>query len=482
MLEKRTESDGPARRMAPLLGPCLSIVLASLGISIAAVTLPDLSRDFVGTGVDTNLVITIYILATTALLVPAGRAGDLFGKRTVLVGGLTVYGLGSVLALFSESLSMLIAARFIMGAGAAAMMAMPLAQVRDVVAPAHTGRWMGVMGTMSAIGTASGPALGGAITASLGWRGVFLVQIPLAVIAIGLCLLFLSNGHKAVTRPRFDLAGAIAMAVSLAALTFLISDLAAGFGGTDVLWLPLAVAAFAAFLIIEARAEAPIVALSAFRSRPLSLGLGMNAIISLVMMGVLVTGPFFLTGGLGLTTAQMGLAMSVGPISAALSGVPAGRLVEWVGPGRAVVVGSIMVSAGAAGLAGLPYVLGLVGFVLAFVILAPGYQLFLAAVNTLVMATANDQDRGVISGLLNLGRSFGFIVGASVMSTLFWWLVRINGDAAPVGQDIRFAMVGTFAFAAALTAGVAGLALALPAPRSTDQRQNETIGGGESAR
>ncbi|GAA6191970.1 MFS transporter [Phaeobacter sp. NW0010-22] len=444
-----------------LSGPSLSLMLAALGTSTAAVTLPEVSRDFQGGRFDATLVVSTYVFATTALIVPAGRAGDLFGKRTVLVVGLCLYLLGAIFAYFAPTLPILVASRVVQGAGAAAMMAMPLALVRDFALPGQVGRWMGLMGTMSAIGTASGPALGGVVAAVFGWRAVYFFQIPLTLAAFILCLVYLKNNKRADRRTSIDLPGAGALALFLAAVTLLVSDVAKGIDATTAGLVVVAVGAFAGFLLIESRAQFPIIPPELLRSIDMRFSLAMNATISLIMMGILIVGPFYLTRGLGLTTAQMGLVMSVGPISSALSGIPAGRLTERAGPSNAVLLGAFAMMVSTAAMAGLPYVFGLGGFIVAFILLAPSYQLFLAALNTFVMENVPEHERGVTSGVLNLSRNFGFILGAGVLSAAFWSLAHYKTGTGIEAYGISFAMAGTFAMCCVLTLGVVLLAFAL---------------------
>lgn len=462
------KSAKPERRNQTLLalsGPCLSIVLASLGTSTAAVTLPVLSDDFQGQRFDATLVVSIYILATTTLIVPVGRVGDIIGKRRVIISGLCIYILGAFLAFHAFTLPMLVASRFIQGAGAAAMLTMPLALVRDLVSTGQIGRWMGGLGTMSAIGTAAGPAIGGVVVAHFGWRAVYLLQIPIALAALTICLLYLHSQKDASEQKGIDIAGACSLAIFLAAVTFLVSDIANGFDLSSALFTVISIAAIAVFVSIEARTDAPIIPLELLRSAHLRRSLLMHAIVSLVMMGILVVGPFFLTEGLELTTTQMGLIMSVGPISSALSGIPAGRLTEKIGAGRTVFVGAAAMVVATAAMAGLPYLFGLVGFILAFVMLAPSYQIFLAALNTAVMEKASAQDQGVTSGVLNLSRNFGFILGAGAVSIVFWSLVQFETSIEDHAQIIRLAMAGTFAICCILTVGVMLLAIMTPKTR-----------------
>jgi MFS family permease len=320
---------------------------------------------------------------------------------------------------------------------------------------------MGAMGTMSAIGTASGPAIGGAVVAVFGWRAVYLLQTPVALAALALCFLYIQNPRHTNEHKEFDLLGASVLAISFAALTFLVSDLADGIDLAIAILAVATVGAFLAFLWIEKRSRSPIIPLGLLRSAHLRLSLVMNAIVSLVMMGILVVGPFFLMDGLDLTTTQMGLAMSVGPIASTLSGIPAGRLTERIGAERAVLVGATAMVVATALMAVLPRMLGLAGFVLAFVMLSPSYQVFLAALNTSVMTQTSEQDRGVTSGILNLSRSFGFILGAGAVSALFWSLADVESNAGDTTVQIGAAMAGTFAICSFLSLGVVSLAVVL---------------------
>lgn len=452
-------SSDRKRTLALLSGPSLSILLAAFGISSAAVTLRDLSIAFGDQSLDTTLVVSMYILAVTALIVPVGRAGDLYGKRSVLALGLCLFILGAVLAFFAPTLPILIASRCVQGAGAAAMMAMPLAMVRDLVQVGQVGRWMGVLGTMTAIGTASGPAIGGALAASFGWRSVYLLQVPVALAALVFCLLRLRSSKTKAAKGAIDLPGASALAVFLAALTFLVSGLANGFDLIDGLLAALAIGTLISFYVIEARSVSPIIPLDLLRSSHLRISLAMNVIVSLVMMGILVVGPFFLMDGLGLTAAQMGLAMSVGPISSAMSGIPAGRLTEKLGAAGTVKAGASTMALACAAMAALPHLFGLGGFIVAFILLAPSYQLFLAALNTSVMESASEHNRAVTSGILNLSRNFGFILGTGSVSGVFWSLASYDLGIQDAARMVSFAMAGTFTMCCTLLLGVIGLSL-----------------------
>ena len=162
----------------------LSMLLSSLGTSIANVALPTLAQTFAASFQDVQWVVLAYLLAITTLVVSAGRLGDMTGRRRLLLAGFVLFTVASVLCGAAPTLWLLIAARAAQGLGAAVMMALTMAFVGETVPKAKTGSAMGLLGTMSAIGTALGPSLGGILIAGLSWRAIFLVNVPLGVLAL----------------------------------------------------------------------------------------------------------------------------------------------------------------------------------------------------------------------------------------------------------------------------------------------------------
>lgn len=180
----------------------LSMLLASLGTSIANVGLPTLVQAFGASFQQVQWVVLAYLLAMTALIVSVGRLGDLLGRRRLLLVGILLFTLASILCAVAPTLGMLIGARALQGVGAAIMMALTLALVGETVSKARTGSAMGLLGTMSAIGTALGPSLGGVLIAGFGWQALFLVCVPLGGLTWVLAYRYLSVGTQARTLER----------------------------------------------------------------------------------------------------------------------------------------------------------------------------------------------------------------------------------------------------------------------------------------
>jgi MFS family permease len=175
-----------------------------------------------------------------------------------------------------------------------------------------------------------------------------------------------------------------------------------------------------------------------------------SVLVLTVAMATLVVGPFYLSQALGLDPAMVGLVMSSGPIFSALSGIPAGRLVDRLGAPFMSTAGLLAMAAGSLALCVLPMTFGIAGYIAALAILTPGYQLFQAANNTTVMMDVQPDLRGVVSGLLNLSRNLGGITGASAMGAVFAFAAGVVDIAAAHPADVTIGMRVTFAVAAAL--------------------------------
>lgn len=392
---------------------CLSMLLASLGTSIANVGLPSLAQAFDASFHAVQWVVLAYLLAITAVIVSAGSLGDRLGRRRLLLAGLVLFAVACGLCAIAPGLEWLVGARILQGLGAAVMMAMALAMVADTVPNERIGRVMGLLGTMSAVGTAMGPSVGGVLLHMGGWRGLFVVGVPLGLLTALLAWRYLPTDQPRASR----------------------------------------------FTGLGLRA--------ALEDESLRSGLGMSALVAAVIMATFVVGPFYLSRALGLGPAGMGLAMAVGPCVAAIGGVPAGRLTDRFGSQRITFAGLGLLCAGALLLA---VASGLAAYLGALVILTSGYSLFQAANNTAVMKDVPATRRGTLSGLLNLSRNLGLILGAWALGAVFAWAAPDVAHATPQsvakGLHTTFAVaVGLMLVASAMACGRIGAINRLHEPR-----------------
>ncbi|CAN5438885.1 MFS transporter [soil metagenome] len=430
------------------------MLLSSLGVSIANVALPTLALAFDASFQQVQWVVLAYLLSVTTLIVSVGRLGDLLGRRRLLVGGIALFTVASAACALAPALWLLIAARAAQGLGGAVMMALALAFVADTVPKERSGSAMGLLGTMSAAGTALGPSVGGLLIAGPGWPAIFLVNLPLGLLAAILVYRFLPADRPTApaSKPGFDVPGTLLLAGTLALYALAVTVGRGSFGTINMALVLTAAVGAVLFVRVQLRSPSPLVRLALLREPAMSAGLAASSLVTTVVMATLVVGPFYLSGALALTPVQAGLVMTCGPLVAALTGVPAGRLVDRFTAQRVSLWGLCVVTVGTVALPLLPATWGVPGYVAPLAVITAGYALFQAANNTAILVRVASDQRGVVSGLLNLSRNLGLITGASVMGGVFEWGAASASRVASRPEAVAAGMRATFVVAAMLAA------------------------------
>lgn len=461
----RLKAAGAPSFAAALATLSLTMLMSSLGTSIANVGLPTFVEVFATSLQDAQWIVLAYLLAVTALVVSVGRLGDMIGRHKLMLLGIAVFTIASAACGAASELLLLIAARVAQGFGAAVMMALSMALVGEAVPTERAGRAMGLLGSMSAVGTALGPSVGGWLISMWGWPSLFLINIPLGAATLLLAYIFLPHDKAVLAKPSFDYSGSLLLAASLAAYSLAMTFGHGVFGPINVALLCVALVGGAAFIAVESRARAPLVHPTLFLHATVSRGFATSALASTVAMTTLVIGPFYLTGGLHLSPAETGLVMSAGPIVAALMGVPAGKAVDRFGARRMTSAGLALMTLGALLLACVQIRFGICGYLIPLTILTAGFATFQAANNTAVMIAVDASQRGVVSGLLNLSRNLGLITGASLMGAVFSIASRTRDIATADIDNMASGTRAAFSVAAALV--VTALVLSLVPERSS---------------
>lgn len=378
---------------AALCALAFTTMLSSMSSSIANIGLPTLAAFFHASFPQIQWVVLAYLLAVTGSVLAMGWLGDRFGRERLLAAGVLLFTFASLCCGLANHIGWLIAARVVQGLGGAIMLVNSLALVVQVVPPDRSGRAMGVMGSLSALGTAMGPALGGLLVAALGWRALFFINL-----LPGLLLWLLIRHSLLSNHPALSMASSIPQ----------VKPATTG--------------------VLTARANAasasPTIALRAkvsdlLRQRALMGGLLLSLVVAAVMMTTLVVGPFYLASGLHLDTRQSGMLMALGPLVAAIAGFPAGQWVDRIGSSRATLFSLLVMALGCGLLSELPQALGRSGYAIGLMLLTAGYALFQAANNTALLKRADPARRGRISGMLNFSRNLGFISGAGLMAAVY---------------------------------------------------------------
>jgi EmrB/QacA subfamily drug resistance transporter len=428
------------------------MLMPSLETSIANSGLPTLVKAFGATFQEAQWIVLGYLLVITSLIVSVGRLGDILGRRRLLLAGVALFTLASLLCSLAPTLGLLIGARAIQGLGAAIMMALTLASVGEIVVKEKTGSVMGLLGTMSAIGTTLGPSLGGLLIAAFNWPSIFLINVPIGIVNYAILSRYLPKDQKKANdnQPKLDTLGTLILALTLAAYALAMTLGRGRFGGLNMGLLLGAAVGVGLFILHELKTSSPLIQLNMFRDAALSAGLAMSVLVSTVMMATLVVGPFHLSHALGLAPEWVGLTLSGGPLVAALTGVPAGRIVDKFGAQNMSLLGLMGIACGTFLLSVIPLRFGIVGYVSPIVLTTASYALFQAANNTQIMKGVSPERRGTISGMLSLSRNLGLITGAAVMGAVFAAGLHATDVSSADPNLVAAGMHRTFAVAAVL--------------------------------
>ncbi len=458
-----------------LFGLSLAILMSSIDTSIVNIGLPTIARTLHASFASVQWIAISYMLVVTTLIVGIGRLGDLLGKRRLFLIGIAGFTLASLLCALAPSIGILIVARAVQGAGGAIIMALPFALQSDVVPRKQAGWTMGLLTSMVSLGIALGPALGGVLIGACGWPVIFLVNVPLGLLAFYIAwrILPASPAHAAVGQ-RLDWPGMLILAVALACYDLGVTfSEAQGMTLGIIALLAAALLCVVLFVVIELHVEFPLLNLRMFRNRILSASLCMSVLLFAVLQGVNLVLPFILTQAAGFSMIGAGLVMMAGPAATALFGVPAGKVADRFGTRSAMIAGTTIMAIGCLLWTTLTPAEGAWGFVWRFAITNGSFALFQTPNNMAVMASARPDQRGVVSGLLNLSRNLGMMTGASLMGALFASLVAAasgarQGVTAASGKAMIAGMHGMFLVAAYMVA--ASILLSI----FTVQRSRET--------
>jgi EmrB/QacA subfamily drug resistance transporter len=343
------ELHSSPRRWWALLSLVPAVLAVGLDGTILSVALPTLGGALgAGTG-QLQWFVTAYTLAFAAAMIPAGNLGDRLGRKRVLLGALVVFGLGSVGCALAPDPGWFIAARTVLGLGAAAILPMALAAIPFLFAEEERTRAVGVIMSVTMLGFPLGPVLGGWLLSHAWWGWVFLINLPVVAIALIAVSMLMPESPRSLTG-RIDLPGVVTSTLALSLLSYgLIEAGEHGWGDTRALLLMLTGAALVAlFVAWERRTPRPLVDLRLFSSRDFTGGAVVASLMSFVMMGLLFALPLQLQVVHGLDAQGTGLRLLPLIGGMLLTALPGGALVKQVGV-RAVLAGGMLVLA--AGLA-----------------------------------------------------------------------------------------------------------------------------------
>ena len=418
-----------SRKWFVLVAVAMGIFLGTIDGSIVNVALPTLADEFDTSFGVVQWVSLGYLLTQATLTLGFGRLGDMVGKKPIFTAGFAVFTVFSVLAGLAPSIELLIGARILQAVGAAMIFALGFAITTEAFPPTERGKALGINGAMVSLGIIVGPVVGGLLIDAASWRWIFLVNLPIGIIGTMTAIRFVPNTKPRSTQ-RFDWPGA---AVFFVALLSLLAGLTygqeAGFSDPIVIGAVLvAMVALVTFIRIEQAAAHPMVDLTLFRNRNLSVNLFIGFLQFVSIAGVILILPFYLSDALGFSTREVGLLLASIPITLGVLAPVSGTLSDRLGT-RLVTVTGLVVTALGFGLAAFLYTTDttVLQFVAAGLVIGAGFGLFQSPNNSAILGAVPQDRLGITSGMLTINRITGQIVGIAVLGTV--WATRTSAYA-----------------------------------------------------
>jgi EmrB/QacA subfamily drug resistance transporter len=450
------------RKWWVMLAVAMGIFLGTIDGSIVNIALPTLVEDLATTFPVVQWVVLAYLLTLATLVLGVGRIGDIVGKKRIYASGFAVFTLGSVLCGLAPSVGWLIGFRIFQAVGAAMIFALGFALVTESFPAAERGRALGITGAIVSVGIILGPTLGGLLIDLASWRWIFYVNLPIGIVGTVTAIRFLPDvpPHGG---ERFDFVGAgIFLVMLLAFLLGLTFGQTRGFAdGLPLGLLALAAVALPAFVAIERRAEHPMLDLSLFRNRLVSVNLFAGWASFAAIGGVFLLLPFYLENVLGHPPIETGLLLASAPLALGLSAPVAGAFSDRVGPWPVILLGLSILLASYLLMTTLGTRTTALGYLLVMAPVGLGMGTFQSPNNSAIMGAVPPRRLGVTSGLLTIARITGQLSGISILGAV--WAARVAAHAGVRGEPSAappVAQVAALRETMIVSAGLVGVALA----------------------
>ncbi len=409
-----------SRRWWVLGAVLLTMFFASLDQTVISTAMPVIIGDLKGLSLYA-WVFTAYMMASAVTVPIYGKLSDVYGRKPFYVFGLGIFIIGSAISGMAHSMDQLIAARAFQGLGAGAMLTMPRITVGDIFNPQERGRWMGILSMMFGAASILGPTLGGWITDHWGWRWVFYINLPVAIVALGVVAYTLPS-VKAEKRVKLDWQGSVLLVAGLIPML-----LAFTWGGTRYPWGSLTIVGLFVssvllltwFVLVERRAEEPVIAPALFRDRVFTSTSLVALLVSMGMFGSIMFLPLFVQGVLGQSAQQSGQIITPMMLSFMAGGVIGGQIMSHTGRYKHLTLGATIFMVGGMLLFSRMGVGTSSATVIRnMVILGLGIGSLMPLLNVAVQNAFPYRLMGVVSATQQFVRSLGGVIVAPILGTV----------------------------------------------------------------
>ncbi|XZF16002.1 MFS transporter [Chitinophagaceae bacterium MMS25-I14] len=413
-----------------IAGISISLFMMNLDTSIVSAGLPAMIKSLNTTFVSGQWFVLIYLLVLTALITAAGRLGDMIGKKKLYLYGISIFTAASLLCGISGNAAFLILFRGVQGLGAALILSLGIAIASDLTPKEHLGKIMGVLSTVTALGIAGGPTIGGILLSAFGWQSMFLVNIPFGIIAYWLAYKFIDAPAGKKTA-RIDWIGIILLAATLSCycMGMTMIEKKGLNSAVVVVLLAMTVTGLFAFILFERRKANPLLDLSIFKNRLVSRNLIVTVLVYTVIITTVILPPFYLSKAAGYSVVKVGLIMSFGPLLTVAFSVYAGKIADRYGAKNVMFYAVLLIAVGCFCMSTITPTENIAGYLWRIGIIAMGLNFFKTPNNTVIMEAAKPDQRGVLSSFLSLSRILGQITGTAVLGVAFAMLSGVSNPA-----------------------------------------------------
>src|SRR3954452_9972844 len=420
-MTERIRLNEDNRKWWTLAAMCFALFMIMLDNTVVNVALPSIQRDLKASISSLEWTVNAYTLTFAVLLVTGGRMGDIFGRRTVFLGGVVVFALSSALIGVAPSQEWLVIGRAVQGIGAAFMMPGTLSIISDAFPPQERGRAIGTWAGVSGLALAIGPVVGGFLTDYVSWRAIFFLNLPVAVGAVLITLFAARNSRDETVDRSIDYPGIAAFSIGLTALILaLIEGNTWGWSSTPIVALfVVAVVGLVGFVLIETHRRNPMVDFRFFRSRTFVGANLVAVVISFAMLAQFFFMALYMQNILGYTALQAGVRFLPSTLMIIIIAPIAGRLADRIGPKPLIMAGLSLLAASLFLQSQITVDSGYGTLLPAFVLLGIGIALTMSPMSTAAMNAVDVNKAGVASGVLSMGRMVGGSLGVAVTGALF---------------------------------------------------------------
>lgn len=392
--------------------------MATLDASIINIAIPVIRAHFAVKIIVIEWVVVAYLLTITSLLMIFGRLADLYGRKRIFIAGVIIFTAGSAFCAVSQSITALILSRILQGVGASCVTANGLPIITAVFPPQERGKALGWIGTSVAFGLSAGPVLGGVITTYLGWRYIFLINLPIGVIALFLARKFLTESERQKDT-RFDFSGAVTLTIAL--ISFLLAFTQyQNWGVTAFAGLLICSVIFTwLFITAERKSPQPMIDLNLFKDDRFTLA-SLAAFLNFAgRFSIVFLFPFYLVDLRGFEPAAAGLLMTPVPLCMALAAPYSGSLSDRIGTRVLTTIGMIISALGFAVFVFIDEHSTLPIMLAALILIGIGGGIFSSPNTSTIMGSVPKNRLGNAGAMANLVRNLGMIVGITWSGVLF---------------------------------------------------------------